>query len=156
MRPILGALFLLTLSLTANELGTAATDRETRPQLQTKEHHMKVGHVHFGVKDLPGALQWMDTVWQLRPVYRDERMAILPFGEFSIIFDASSSDTSATVGFASQNCDDDVRAVKARGGVVLEEPSDRPWGVRAAYIQGPGALKFEIEQMLPRAKDGAR
>lgn len=111
---------------------------------------MKGSHVHLGVRDLPAALQWLDKVWQLRPTFQNERMATLPFGELTIILDASAADTSATVGFDSQSCDDDVRAIKSRGGVVLEEPMDRPWGVRAAYIQGPGALKFEIEQVLPR------
>lgn len=116
------------------------------------EIRMKGSHVHFGVKDLQGALQWLDRIWQLQPTYQDERMAVLPFGAISIILDRSESDTSATVGFESQNCDDDYRSVKARGAVVLEEPKDRPWGVRSAYIQGPGALKFEIEQVLPRGK----
>jgi predicted enzyme related to lactoylglutathione lyase len=107
-------------------------------------------HVHVAVKDLPAALLWLDKVWQLRPTFSDQRMAVLPFGDQSIILDASTTDAAVTVGFESQNCDEDCRAVKSRGGIVLEEPKDRPWGVRAAYIQGPGALKFEIEQPLPR------
>jgi predicted enzyme related to lactoylglutathione lyase len=111
---------------------------------------VKGTHVHLGVRDLPGALQWLDTVWQLRPTFQNERMATLPFGEITIILDASAADTPATVGFESQNCDEDFRAIVARGGRALEPPADRPWGVRAAYIQGPGALKFEIEQALPR------
>jgi hypothetical protein len=60
----------------------------------------------------------------------------------------SAADTTATIGFDSQNCDEDFRAVVARGGIALERPTDRPWGVRSAYIQGPGALRFEIEQPL--------
>ena len=71
-------------------------------------------------------------------------------GELTIILDASAADTSATVGFDSQNCDEDFLTVRSRGGIALEEPKDRPWGVRSAYVQGPGALKFEIEQPLPR------
>ena len=27
----------------------------------------------------------------------------------------------------------------------MQAPSNRPWGARAAYLQGPGRLKFEIE-----------
>lgn len=30
--------------------------------------------------------------------------------------------------------------------LFLEPPSNRAWGVRAAYVQGPGRLKFEIEE----------
>jgi len=113
---------------------------------------MKGSHVHLGVKDLQAALQWLDKVWQLRPTFQNERMASLPFGELTIILDASPADTSATVGFDSQNCDEDFRTVRSRGGIAIEEPKDRPWGVRSAYLQGPGALKFEIEQLLPRNK----
>jgi hypothetical protein len=113
---------------------------------------MRGSHVHLGVKDLPAALQWLDQVWQLQSTFQDDRMATLPFEELTIILDASAADTAATVGFDSQNCDDDCRAVKSRGGVALEKPKDRPWGVRSAYIQGPGALKFEAEQVLPRSK----
>jgi predicted enzyme related to lactoylglutathione lyase len=109
---------------------------------------MKISHVHLGVRDPPAAKEWLDKVWQLRPTFQNEAMASVPVGEFTIIPDASASDTPATVGFDSQNCDEDFRAVRDRGGLAIEEPMDRPWGVRSAYIQGPGALRFEIEQVL--------
>ena len=111
---------------------------------------MNGSHVHLGVKDLPEALQWLEKVWQLRPIFQNERMATLPFGGITLILDASAFDTAATVGFESTNCDEDFRSVRSRGGVPLEEPADRPWGGRSAYIKGPGELRFEIEQMLPR------
>jgi len=111
---------------------------------------MKGSHVHLGVKDVTAALQWLDKVWQVRPTFQSARLATLPFGTMTLILDASTNDAAATIGFESEDCDADVRAVEARGGVVLEKPTDRPYGVRSAYIQGPGALKFEIEQMLPR------
>jgi hypothetical protein len=111
---------------------------------------MTGSHVHLGVKDLRAALQWLDKVWQMRPTFRDERLASLPFGDVTIILEVSATDTIATVGFDSQNCDEDYRTVVSRGALVLEPPADRAWGVRAAYIQGPGALRFEIEQALPR------
>lgn len=111
---------------------------------------MKGSHVHLGVKDLAAALQWLDKVWHVRPTFQNERLATLPFGTMTLILDASACDSPATIGFESENCDADVRAIEERGAVVLERPTDRPWGARSAYIQGPGALTFEIEQMLPR------
>lgn len=128
--------------------GTTATNTSVRERAE----HMKASHIHLGVKDLPAALTWLDQVWQLKPTYRNERLASIPLGEFTVILDASPSDVAATIGFDSKHCDEDFRAVVARGAVALEAPKDRPWGVRAAYIQGPGALKFEIEQALPRPK----
>ena len=109
---------------------------------------MKLNHIHLGVRDLGGALAWLEKVWQLKPQFQNERMAMLSFGEFILILDAADADTPGTIGFESGNCDEDFRAVVERGAVALEPPSDRPWGVRCAYIQGPGRLKFEIEQPL--------
>lgn len=148
MKQLLALVLLLNIVVISHAYGAA---NESSPA-QDKGTTMRGSHVHLGVKDLQAALQWLDRVWQLRPTFQNERMASLPFGEITIILDASAADTSATVGFDSQNCDEDFRTVRSRGGIALEEPKDRPWGVRAAYIQGPGALKFEIEQMLPRVK----
>lgn len=106
---------------------------------------MKLNHVHLGVRDLRGALEWFDRVWQLKPGFQNEKMATIEFGSFTLILDAGESDTVATIGFESEDCDRDFEAVVARGATVLEAPANKPWGVRAAYIQGPGQLKFEIE-----------
>ncbi len=106
---------------------------------------MKLNHIHVGVRDLRGALDWLDRVWQLRPEFHNDRMATIPFGSFILILDAAEADSSATIGFESEDCDRDFGVVLARGAVVLEPPSNRAWGARAAYVQGPGRLKFEIE-----------
>jgi hypothetical protein len=31
---------------------------------------------------------------------------------------------------------------------VIEEPADRSWGVRVAYLKGPGRITLELEQEL--------
>jgi hypothetical protein len=38
--------------------------------------------------------------------------------------------------------------VIARGAVSVAAPANQPWGARAAYLRGPGRLKFEIEGPL--------
>ena len=106
---------------------------------------MQLNHIHLGVRDLGAALEWLDRVWQSKPDFQNEHMATIPFGSFILILDAAQSDTVATIGFESDDCDRDFRAVVERGAVAIEPPSDKPWGVRAAYLQGPGKLKFEIE-----------
>jgi uncharacterized glyoxalase superfamily protein PhnB len=75
-------------------------------------------------------------------------MATLQFGAFILILDAAAEDSPATLGFESDDCDRDYRAVIARGAVSLKTPANQPWGVRAAYLRGPGSLKFEIEGPL--------
>jgi predicted enzyme related to lactoylglutathione lyase len=109
---------------------------------------MRLNHIHVGVRDLRGALDWLDQVWQIKAEFQNDRMAAFSFGDFVLILDAAEIDSRATIGFESENCDEEFRAVVERGAAPIEPPSDRPWGVRCAYIQGPGRLKFEIEQPL--------
>ena len=116
---------------------------------------MNGSHVHVGVTDLPAAVRWLEAVWELRPTFRNDRMAVLPFGSVSLIVDVAPMDTVATIAFESANCDEDFHAIMRRGGIPLEGPADRAWGVRGVKFQGPGALTFEIEQASPgRATTG--
>jgi hypothetical protein len=114
---------------------------------------MRLNHIHLQVRDLPSALAWLDRVWEASATFRNERMALVPFGSFLLILDVSDQDSAATIGFESDDCNGDYQRVLARGAVSIDEPRDRPWGARAAYIQGPGALKFEIEQPLITASE---
>ena len=106
---------------------------------------MNVNHIHLGVRDLSTALNWFERIWQLKPQFQNDRMATIPLGSFTLILDAAEADSSATIGFESDDCDRDYRAVLERGAVAIEPPSNKAWGVRAAYVQGPGRLRFEIE-----------
>jgi len=72
-------------------------------------------------------------------------MATFSFNSLTLVFDAANDDAQATVGFESDDCDRDFRAVVERGATALEPPTNKDWGVRAAYFKGPGALKCEIE-----------
>jgi hypothetical protein len=58
------------------------------------------------------------------------------------------SNVSVTVGFESDDCDPDFRAVIERGGIALEPPTNKDWGVRTAYFKGPGELKFVIDDPI--------
>ena len=111
---------------------------------------MRLNHIHVSVRDLSAALGWLDRVWQVKPEFQNERMATFSFDEFVLILDAADIDSPATIGFESEDCDADFRTAVERGAVPIEPPSDKPWGVRGAYIQGPGRLKFEIEQPVKK------
>jgi predicted enzyme related to lactoylglutathione lyase len=109
---------------------------------------MNVSHVHCHVTDLSGAVRRFSERCGAAPTFSDNRMAVLVFGQFTLILDAAPTDSVATIGFNSVNCDADFAAIVARGASVLEPPQDRPYGARVAYIKGPGALKIELEQLL--------
>ena len=36
------------------------------------------------------------------------------------------------------------------GAVSIEAPREMPWGVKSAFVQGPGMLTIEIEELLRR------
>jgi predicted enzyme related to lactoylglutathione lyase len=109
---------------------------------------MHLNHIHVSVRDLGQATAWLERVWLLKPEFQNERLATFAFNDFILILDSGEADSPATIGFESDDCDGDFGAVVERGAQPIEPPSDRPWGVRCAYIQGPGRLKFEIEQPL--------
>ena len=110
---------------------------------------MDINHVHVQVRDLGEAVSWFVRVFDVKSTFRAERMAVMPFGSILLILDQDEDETLTTIGFGSEDCNDDFGRLTARGAVVIEEPADRPWGVRVAYLQGPGRLTIEIEQPLP-------
>jgi uncharacterized glyoxalase superfamily protein PhnB len=112
---------------------------------------MDGNHFHVFLRDLAGALAWFARVWGAEPTYRGERMAVLPFGPILLILDQGEEETVTTIGYATADCDADFRTLVARGAQVSEEPADRSWGVRVAYLKGPGRITLELEQELPKA-----
>jgi predicted enzyme related to lactoylglutathione lyase len=116
-----------------------------------KEVGMEGNHFHVFVRDLPRALDWFAQVWAAEPTYRGERMAVLQFGPILLVLDQGEDETITTIGYATTDCDADFRTVVGRGAQVIEEPADRGWGVRVAYLKGPGHITLELEQELSRA-----
>ena len=106
---------------------------------------MKLNHIHIRVRDLAGALAWLDRIWAVKPSFQNERMASVSLDPIVLIVEKSDKETDTIIGFESEDCDRDFRRLVEKGAVVDAEPSNKPWGARTAYIKGPGALKFEIE-----------
>ena len=109
---------------------------------------MRLNHIHVTLRDLGGAIEWLNRVWQLKPDFQNERLATFSFGAFILILDRGDTDSRATIGFESDDCDRDFHTVIERGAVAIEPPTNKPWGARSAYLQGPGGLILEIEQPL--------
>ena len=114
---------------------------------------MTISHVHCRVKDLHFAVEWFTSKCGVVPSFSDARMAVLEFGPFTLILDAASDDSVATIGFNSPDCDTDFARMVGRGAGVVQPPQDRPYGARVAYVQGPGALTIELEQLLAPPSD---
>jgi catechol 2,3-dioxygenase-like lactoylglutathione lyase family enzyme len=110
---------------------------------------LEFNHLHAAVRDLPGALDWLARVWDVRPGFANDGMASLAIFGTTLILDAADEDGTVTIGFSSDDCDAEYRLASERGAETLEAPEDRAWGVRAAYLRGPGRMTFEIEQELP-------
>ena len=116
----------------------------------------QIAHVHVFVSDRPAAVEWLMTVWEAEPVAEDHEMSLFIFGSTQLVINDVADDIPSTVAFTSDNCDRDYHDVVARGAVSVDAPKDMPWGVRAAFVQGPGKLTFEIEQPLTeRPRPGA-
>jgi predicted enzyme related to lactoylglutathione lyase len=109
---------------------------------------MEGNHFHVFIRDLPGALAWFARVWVTEPIYQEKTMAVLQFGPVLLILDQDEEETVATIGYASADCDADFRRAVGRGAQAIEEPADRSWGVRVAYLKGPGRITLELEQEL--------
>ena len=110
---------------------------------------MNLGHLHISFQDLSGAVKWMKQFFEKEPAYQNPNMAVFTFNEASLIFDKSDVNTDLTIAFNSENCDKDFAKIVERGAEIIESPSDKDWGVRVAYIKGPGSATIEIEQQLP-------
>jgi uncharacterized glyoxalase superfamily protein PhnB len=82
-------------------------------------------------------------------------MAVLQFGPILLVLDQDEDETVTTIGWATADCDADFRTLVGRGAQVIEEPADRSWGVRVAYLKGPGRITLELEQELPKADRGS-
>ena len=106
---------------------------------------MTLNHVHFQVRELQAAVDWFATVLELKPGFQNDRIATFIFVTMTVILDAGSADSPATLGFESDDCDRDFQTVVERGAISIEAPVNKEWGVRTAYFKGPGAIKCEIE-----------
>ena len=108
----------------------------------------QIAHVHVYVRDRAKAVEWLRTVWAATPEAEDHEMSMFTWGSTQLIVNDGEEDVRSTIAFVSTSCDDDYAGVIASGAISVSEPQDKPWGVRIAFVQGPGRLTFEIEEEL--------
>ena len=108
----------------------------------------RLSHVHVQVLDLAAAMQWFRDILDATPEYQDEEMASYRFESGRLVINGGEADDASIVAFRVENCDAAFRDATARGAAVMEPPEDKTYGVRAAYVHGPGRLSVEFEQPL--------
>ena len=116
---------------------------------------MEGNHFHVFVRDLPGALAWFAQVWAVEPTYRGERMAVLQFGPILLVLDQEEDETVTTIGYATADCDADLRTVVGRGAQVIEEPADRSWGCGWRISMDQAASPWNWNKSCRRPTRGA-
>ncbi len=112
---------------------------------------MEISHLHVYVKDRPKAVKWLEEVFDVSPVEEDHEMSLFSFGSIAIVINDTEEDVPSTIAIVSKNCDQDYEDVIAKGAISIHEPGIKPWGVKTAFVQGPGKLTFEIEEILDSA-----
>jgi uncharacterized glyoxalase superfamily protein PhnB len=115
------------------------------------------------VKDLQTSLDWYQGVVGFTVDRRHERegklVAIsLKAGEVSLLIGrddgAKGFDRVKGEGFSlyittDQNIDELANRIKSRGGNLLSEPADMPWGARVFRVQDPDGFKLVISSVSP-------
>lgn len=110
----------------------------------------QIAHVHVYVKDRPAAVEWLTSIWGVTPDAQDPEMSLFTFGTTQLVINDAAEDVPATIAFDSTDCVHDFAKVIEQGAIAKSQPKDMPWGVKAAFVKGPGEITFEIEERLPR------
>lgn len=109
---------------------------------------MTVSHLHLNVRDLPASIEWFRRILDVSPDFANEAMASIGLGGLALVLDHGEVDSPAILALTSEDCDTEVQRLVDRGAVVTEAAVNRPWGVRNAYLAGPGAMTLEIEETI--------
>lgn len=109
--------------------------------------------VRLGVRDLPGALAWLDSVLGWKPSYRDGHHALVTSGSVKLELTAADADSTVVLALTSDDVDADHKRLVERGAISLSAPTDRPSGSREALLKGPGGVVVELDGPLAQPPD---
>jgi len=107
---------------------------------------MQLTHLHVGVRDLPRAKRWFQDILTCEPSLATPKLASFALGAVAVVLEAADDDLPITLAITAQSCDATHAELVRRGATSMTAPSDKPWGVRSAYLQGPGRITLEIEE----------
>src|SRR5690348_4658017 len=107
---------------------------------------MELTHLHVGFKDFAAASSWFTDTLGNAPLFFNDKLAYHRCGGVIVVLERAAIDVPVTLAFKSVDVDRDVAALQEKGAVALQGPVDQKWGVRSAYLRGPGGLVVELEQ----------
>lgn len=118
---------------------------------------MRFSHLHVSVWDLPEALEWLARVWDIQPTFQNGGgMAEVSVHGVSLILDAADEDSPVTVGFSSDDCDEDYRFASERGAEGLEAPTDRPGASAPPTYAARARSRSRSNRPFPARADAPR
>ena len=137
----------------------AGTERRAKPE----SFRARALNASLTVKDLQQSLAWYQDVMGFTVDQRHERegrlvAASLKAGAVRILLGqddgAKGWDRAKGEGFSlqfttAQDVDAIAARIKERGGTLLTEPADMPWGTRAFRLQDPDGFRFVISSERP-------
>lgn len=130
-----------------------------RPQrTQPESFRARALMASLTVKDLEKSLAWYGTVLRFTVAQRHERNGkligvSLKAGGVQILLNqddgAKGTNRAKGEGFSlqlttAQDIDALAAGIRERGGTLLSEPADMPWGARVFRVQDPDGFRFAI------------
>lgn len=114
---------------------------------------MELSHLHVGFRDHKAASAWFTRVAGNAPAFANEKLAYHNFGGVTVVLEQAEVDTAVTLAFKGQPVDLAFAELKAKGADVIQAPIDQKWGVRSAYLKGPGGVVVELEEPIVKKGD---
>lgn len=139
------------------------THPETNRRSQPESFRAKALSASLTVNDIARSLDWYTRVVGFTLDQKHERegklfAASVKAGSVRILLNqddgAKGRDREKGAGFSlqivtTQDVDAIARGIKERGGTLLTEPMDMPWGARAFRVQDPDGFKLAISTERP-------
>ncbi len=111
------------------------------------EPEMEISHLHIAFKDFEGALSFFKEILAVNFLEIADGFAVISLNgiELAIHSDWGDGNTSMTLALKSDDCENDLNLLVARGAKVREAPTIKTNSINAS-IWGPGKLVIELEQ----------
>lgn len=117
----------------------------------------KLNHIFIPVSSLEQSLDFYTNILGFTEDFKDEVMAGLHFGEegnvctvmLHIADHPEPVEHGIVIELAVENLENCLAAVKPSKGRIVQQATERPWGVREAVICDPDGYRFWLVEPIP-------